>query len=258
MNVLFEIENIDLMCYKHMFGEMDYPFIESVLTNCNGRLFGNNIISPSFLCAKIGIYCIVVGCFSEEIAKDVVEIFGNRCWIISNSKEWLDFSIKYYGTDSELKERFSLTFKSLGANIYQDNVNVLPKGYVIKKMDMDLANKIKNDWCKRLYGAFETVEDFCNRGVCFCIMKGNKIVSGISSHSITPNGFELQIMTHENFRRIGLAKIATSKFILYCLENNKIPYVEAATEISKNFAQKLGFSFKDKYPSVFFELKKCK
>ena len=78
--------------------------------------------------------------------------------------------------------------------------------------------------------------------------KGGQLAAGASSYSSYPGGIEIEIDTHKDFRRQGLAYSAGAALILACLDRGWYPSWDAANRPSLALAEKLGYQFSHPYP----------
>ena len=82
---------------------------------------------------------------------------------------------------------------------------MLPKGYELRRVDEDIVNnptlhKVSEDFISQ----FQSVEDYINRGIGYCILHKGEVVCGASSYSIYDKGIEIEVATDHNHRkRIG-------------------------------------------------------
>ena len=72
-------------------------------------------------------------------------------------------------------------------------------------------------------------------------------VAGASSYYVYPGGIEIQIDTHQDYRRRGLATTAAAGLILACLDRGLYPSWDAANLSSVALAEKLGYQFDHEY-----------
>jgi len=72
-------------------------------------------------------------------------------------------------------------------------------------------------------------------------------VSRASSAAVGGRRVEIEIQTHRQFRRRGLARVAAAALILYCLEHGLEPCWDAGNEWSSALARQLGFHSTGKY-----------
>ena len=73
------------------------------------------------------------------------------------------------------------------------------------------------------------------------ILHQGRFVSGASSAAVGGGKFEIEIQTHRQFRRRGLARATAAALILYCIEHGIEARWDAATEPSAALARQLGF-----------------
>jgi hypothetical protein len=93
------------------------------------------------------------------------------------------------------------------------------------------------------YYFWDNAEHFCNDGVGFSLFCERDLASTAFSAFIVDNKVEIGIETFEIFKRKGLAQLACSALIDYCLENSLEPIWSCRLENygSYKLAQKLGF-----------------
>ena len=87
-------------------------------------------------------------------------------------------------------------------------------------------------------------------------MKEGQVVCGATSFSIYDDGIEIEIATHPEHRKKGLATITASALILDCLDRGIYPSWDGANNESVKLAEKLGYVFKESYDTYFIEYKK--
>ncbi len=103
---------------------------------------------------------------------------------------------------------------------------------------------------------FDSIDDFIDRGVGYAILNKGQVVSAATSFSIFDDGIEIEIASHPEHRRKGLAKIVASALILDCLDREKYPSWDGANVESVELAKKLGYTFKEPYDTYFIQIKK--
>src|SRR5215469_11674189 len=85
------------------------------------------------------------------------------------------------------------------------------------------------------------------RGVGLGILTQGRVVSGVSCAAVGGGDCAIEIQTHRQFRRRGLARAVAAALILYCLEHGIEPCWDAANEPSAALARQLGFHSTGKY-----------
>ena len=94
---------------------------------------------------------------------------------------------------------------------------------------------------------FESPEVFLEKGIGFCIIQDDQIITGASSYSSCEGAIDITIGTINEYRRKGLAIKCASRLILACLEKGIYPRWDAANLESVALAEKLGYRFKEVY-----------
>lgn len=77
-----------------------------------------------------------------------------------------------------------------------------------------------------------------------------------TSYTIYDEGIEIEVCTHPDHRRKGLATIVCAALILYCLDRGKYPNWDAANLNSVALAQKLGYTMEELCDTYYIKHKK--
>lgn len=136
----------------------------------------------------------------------------------------------------------------------EKKLSIFPKGYELRKIDEHIVNnstlhKVSEDFTSQ----FQSVEDYINRGIRYCVLYKGEVVCGASSYSIYDSGIEIEVATNYNHRRKGLATIVSAALILDCLEKEIYPNWDAANTTSAKLAEKLGYVFDKAYDTYFVD-----
>jgi hypothetical protein len=135
--------------------------------------------------------------------------------------------------------------------------NRLPEGYTIKRIDKamidnDIENLIVDDI---LSDFWISVDEFLDKGIGFCVLKGNKIISNCFTGYVSGNVHEMVIRTYgEENKRKGFATFVSREFIDYCISNGTMPYwgTDEDNIGSQLTAEKCGFELYKKCKSYYF------
>lgn len=135
----------------------------------------------------------------------------------------------------------------------------VPSGYQLQQFDetnIYLLDERSQGYLKYMFGG---LEQFLINGAGFFVIEKDtdKIISRAnSSNPIINNVLEIGIHTIDDptYRRKGFGSIAVSALIKYCLENGITPNWDAAKEISKQMALKIGFTKYEEY--IIYSCKK--
>jgi hypothetical protein len=135
--------------------------------------------------------------------------------------------------------------------------NSLPDGYTIKRIDKTIiSNDVDNLIVDDILSDFWTsVGRFLDKGIGFCILKGNKVISNCFSGYVSGNVHEMVIRTYgEKNKRKGFATSASRVFIDYCISNGITPYwvTDEDNVGSQVTAERCGFELYKKCKTYYF------
>lgn len=108
-------------------------------------------------------------------------------------------------------------------------------------------------WSRSFVCNFLDYNDFARNGFGKCVTHGGKLICAASCYSSYSRGVEVEIATHPDYRRNGLAVRAGAAFVLECVRRGLTPHWDAGNEISLKIAKKLGYTLKEEYTSLVFE-----
>jgi len=94
----------------------------------------------------------------------------------------------------------------------------LPGGFELRQVRLEEVTQFATDLDPALIYNFRSHEEFITRGVGVGILHQGRFVSGASSGAVGGRKLEIEIQTHPQFRRRGLARAVAAALILYCLE----------------------------------------
>lgn len=148
-----------------------------------------------------------------------------------------------------IKTRYEFDHSTLKPSVLVSYLDSLPSSYTIERIDKEIYNQlIDMPWSFYMVGNFQDYNDYHAHGLGYVIKDDNNIiVSGASSFIRYNEGYEVEISTHKDHRRKGLATIVAAKFILETLKDNKVPHWDAANTQSKELALKLGYTLNKTY-----------
>ncbi|MFP7233209.1 GNAT family N-acetyltransferase [Bacillus subtilis] len=187
-----------------------------------------------------------------------------------------DFIAEYYEKQRNSTKRFTLfssndTWDSVMKTILRDDLNQmrraaftfqpkpsktnlqLPKGLVLKRINEDIISNSTAFNSAYYEEYWNSATHFLGNGFGFAVVHGDHVVSECTSIFLGNNRAEMDIYTLEEYRGMGLAYCAGSKFIEYCLENGVTPSwdCDVCNNSSIALAAKLGFKPVTEY-SIYF------
>ena len=126
----------------------------------------------------------------------------------------------------------------------------LPPGYALRAIDETGYQQCRQaGWSRDLVSQFPTPEAYAALALGFGVFRGDRLLAGASTYARYQEGIEIEVDTHPDHRRQGLATGAAAALILACLDCGLYPSWDAHNTISLSLAQKLGYRFSHPYPA---------
>lgn len=224
--------------------------IDTVLEGHLGSAVADDEHTPRV--AQLAYADIIVfgGDSSHPVALELVKGLPVDKGILPAPGEWRDLLFRVHGENLIPIERYLFSGQELDLSHLRLLEKGIPEGYHIRRIDLVLARVIDADSSlisEDHVRNFDTPEDFVERGIGFCVLRGDRIVSGASSYAICDSGIEVQVNTHPDFRRKGLATAVSAALLVHCLEKGIEAHWDAGNPVSAELAKKLGYIPKGKY-----------
>lgn len=103
------------------------------------------------------------------------------------------------------------------------------------------------------FESFASIDDFLKRGIGYCIVRQNRIVSAATSMAASRQALDIEIETAAGYRREGLATVVGAQLVAHCLERGIEPRWLAANAASERLALRLGYIQGDSYETLSIE-----
>ncbi len=228
--------------YHNYFDEYNYArrFIDQMKIYPTANLWVDQHKEPSILYFQIPWINVLAGDHKSPQVEAILDKVETALLFYPNP-EWKKVLQERFG--DKLEEFTHRTFKSekLDINHVRKFITPLPDGYHLERVTLETAQYIDEHF-HTFSRTWETVEDYVNKGLGYCIRFEDKVVSHAGSLFPFTKHLEIQVDTDPDYRRNGFASIVCAKLIEQSLLNDVIPYWEAHTEISAKIAEKLGFN----------------
>ena len=224
---------------RNLFADMDDKLVSSYLDGCMGDGWTDDALSPTW--GKI-----VVGDFGFLAGKPCREAVDELPPLVCCNAEWRNFLSQCRPV--KITDRYAFEkhthFDRAALERYAKRWDVVP-------IDHALYTRIlAEDWCRDFVSVFRDWEHFVQCGAGFVVVENGMILGGASSYAAFRNGIEIEVDTHKEYRRRGIATACAARLILHCLDNGLYPDWDAANLASVGLAQKLGYTLLRKYPTV--------
>lgn len=180
---------------------------------------------------------------SAEIVRVLTEL-KNPYRFLFNDKYWKDFLLNYYLNRASVDVREAFSSEFLCTVDLEFLIKQVPSGYILLEVDRNLASQCDPNIFPILQRELGTL------GYGFAVLRGKEVVSIATPADVCDKLVEVQVNTHPEHQRRGLATIASAAFINHCLKNSYDLDWDAKDEVSSLLAKKLGFQSLGKYEVI--------
>ena len=224
--------------------------VQSVLEDQMGTAYTDSIENPErFMIEQDGFFSYFAGDFSTESGQAfLADVPGGRL-LMAGSPGWQD-ALKIYGDRLKAITRYSFSSDSLTLNHLKSLATSNPDTASIQKMTLELA---ESGYPYFEIGAFDSTEDFIQRGTGYCMIAEDKIVAVAYSSLACNSAIEISIFVDDAYRRKGVATTLSAQLLIECLEQGITPHWDAANKESCALAEKLGYTFQSEYTAYFLK-----
>lgn len=284
--MLYELQTARTSAAASLFDGWEETIILSCLQGIMGKIYVNDLNSPTAAMAVLGDFIFLAGTPDKELAScfgkpfsgapcftghtasqppsgsrfgaedDFSGIFPNTqdfVIMVPQNENWTDMILEIYGSRAKAVTRYATKKEPdiFDREHLEKAAAKLPDGCELCMIDERLYNMCKAEsWSFDLVSQFQSYEDYHRLGLGAAILMNNVILSGASSYSRYESGIEIEIDTKEGYRRKGLAYACAAKLILECLNRNLYPSWDAQNLLSVALAQKLGYHYSHSYTAI--------
>jgi len=231
---------------------------------CKGDLWVDDLENPTIALANsyaVGGFAFLGTIKSEEAYKRVEGFIKEELFTMLKSKgiSAFEFSIehdkndhlrtsilKMFG-DKEIQQEKEFSFRK--NNEIPESLH-LSEGYALHKVDYQFWNLINEGNIangtlirERILKSWESLDDFFEKSVAFCITYFNKMIAVIVGTARFNNVIAIDIETEEAHRNKGLGLLLTGKFVNECVRRNMTAQWNCmeSNPASRKLAEKAGF-----------------
>lgn len=210
---------------------------------------------PAVVCCQNGDFLFFAGDADSEQALQLLQgirgLLGETFSIATpQNEQWSQRISHVFGERAKAGERYAIRKEEgvFDREHLQRLVAALPRTMQIAPIDAALYHRImQSGWARDFCSQFGTAEQFAKDGLGFVALLNGEIVGGASSYIRYNNGIEIQVETHPDHRRMGVATACSARLILECLSRGLYPSWDAANRTSVHLAEKLGYREKGAY-----------
>lgn len=240
-----------------LFDGWQESLIWSCLEGIMGQLYVDSAEDPASAMITLGDFCYLAGrpdpaFFPHLPCRDVI--------IVPQDGYWADLIERHFGQKARKVTRYAIKKEPwvFDPARLTAAVDTLPAGYTLRMMDRELFSRCRKiSWCRDWVRQYDSYDLYERYGMGAVALKDGEPVSGASSYSGYRGGIEVEVITHEDYRRQGLAYACGAKLILECLKKSWYPCWDARTRWSVALAEKLGYHFDHAYTAYEISLISC-
>lgn len=236
-----------------LFGDWPETILWSCLQGIMGTVYADDPAAPHSAAAVLGDFCFLAGAPIPELAEQALQGRASRI-LIPKDGRWNALILQRFGDRATPITRYATrkTPAVFDRPHLQKLASGLEKPYTISIINKLLYHLCKEDaWSRDLVSQFPDWSAFQELGLGFVVLQNGRPVSGASSYSRYREGIEIEIDTHPDHRRRGLALACGARLILECLDRGLYPSWDAHTPASLALAERLGYTLSHPYPAFF-------
>jgi RimJ/RimL family protein N-acetyltransferase len=260
---MYELTQSDYRKVRALFeGYLNDPMLYATLeSNRGGRVFVDQMISPRAACVWTNCEWAYItggeddGKFQRELQGLVLEeIIPN---VKSMDRDFLSlFSFPdTYPAKLELLFRDQIplktkvnTFSFMQEAYFKggDQLNCLPEGFKLRKIDKQLLNASGNESLKEEIEVYwGSIDIFDESGCGYCVLYRSRMVSWCYVQAYGSGSQTIDIWTDPKYRSMGLGSAVVSAFIEAAECDGYIPFwlCDEANLASRRLAEKVGFKY---------------
>lgn len=248
--------------YTKVTNDCSPSFSGIVAGECKGDLWVDDLENPTIAIAHsyaVGGFAFLGDIEFGSATYNAIKIFINEdlfARLMSNGIDYFEFSIESEKLREPILQMFAdKTIQSEKEFHYRrreeiPQLLVLPEEYSVHEINDELWNSINKGAIEnralvinRILGSWETIDDFFEKSLAFCIMHCNRIVAVIIGTAAFNNVIAIDIETEEAYRKKGLALVLTEKFVNECVRRGYTAEWDCveSNPASRKLAEKAGF-----------------
>ena len=240
---------------QSLFTNWEETIIWSCLQGIMGEVWVDNHNNPQSALVKLG-KTASFGFLAGRPNLDLVEMCkGEDIILVPQHAGWCDLIEGVYGDNAQAFTRYATKKGTVfDREKLAQFVSDMPREVSLQFIDQQhYETCLSQSWSRDLVANYEDYQSYSQLGLGVVAIYRGQLVAGASSYSTYATGIEIEIDTHPDFRRQGLAKAVAAKLILTCLDRGLYPSWDAHTKASLALAEKLGYELSHEYRA--YELK---
>jgi GNAT superfamily N-acetyltransferase len=252
---IVEIASTERKVLVPLFRENRYDtvLINSVLEGYFGVSYADSKSTPSVARLDSGAFTMLGGNPQASAVTALVR-HAPIYYVTPENDEWRRVLKDEFRDKISLLSFTDFSSRSLDGGRLAELAQRLPAGFELRRIDRQLAGRLSSEMENEyFFENFESIEDFLNRGIGYCVVHGDRIVSAATSMAMCRGAIDIEIETVPGFRRRGLGTVVGAALLLHCLQRGIEPKWLAADSVSERLALKLGYEKGETYETYGIE-----
>jgi GNAT superfamily N-acetyltransferase len=190
--------------------------------------------------------------------RDVLDVVRNKpgdaLHILPPAPRWRSVwdALKGEGGKSYTREAFD--WRSFNQDTYREGRAPLPEGARLQPIDTATASLLLEEpWSRDIVGNFGTPERYVSEAFGFVVRLEGRVVAAAGCYAQYSDGIEVEVDTHPDFRRLGLARAASRALIAEALRRGCAVHWDAMNAASAHLARSLGYVESERYECLELE-----
>jgi len=228
----------------------DRVLIDSVLEGHFGRAYADTVASPTTARLDSGTFTMLGG---NPRAAGVIDLLrlAPIGYVTPQTADWRRTLQDEFGMQMTALPFTDFSAVALDQAHLARLIGALASVFELKRIDQELAEQLSSDMGNANFlENFSSVDDFLERGIGYCILHQNKIVSAATSMAQSRRAIDIEVETVADYRKQGLATVVGAQLVAVCLEQGIEPRWLAANTASERLALKLGYVRGERYETL--------
>ncbi|NKB67846.1 MAG: GNAT family N-acetyltransferase [Candidatus Latescibacteria bacterium] len=221
--------------------------VAAVLEGGMGTALVDDVQSPTAACLHFDIFCLFAG---RPAAVDAVPAIKGS---LIGPTPWPALFRRLPGVSARPYPRIALQAGAWDRPHLQRLAARVPEGFEVRLITAAEIDRFAAYDNGGLVSNFPSPAVFLRDALGFGVFHGERLVAGCSTYGMGGGKLEIEIQTHLDFRRRGLATAVAAAFIEHCLDAGLEPCWDAANEESAALAGKLGYVEPTPYDTYWYE-----
>ncbi len=216
-------------------------------------IYGHGYIAGSSFALIVFDIVQCFGPFNDELLGQILTI--EEAHIFDPPADWIGELGKRFPNSYKLYTRTAFAAYDFSQfkeeKFVADEISIQNEPVSIKPITDELVVELQKEaWSKDIVANTMAPPLPLHPGFGFVAMLGKKIIGGIGCYTMYGKGIEIQVDTHADYRRRGIALALSRRMIAECGKRNLECHWDAMNQVSAKLAEKIGFRRSREYKCI--------